>query len=101
MKNFPRQEAPLARIGISIRIHSIFLYLSDSDGDVCTVRISDTGSKPQCTQVMIQGVPVDGIIDTAADITIMGGSLFQKVANVVRSMKKNFKTPNITPHCYD
>ena len=59
-----------------------FLYSSDSDGDVCTVRVSDTGSKPQCARVMIQGVPVIGIIDTAADITIMGGSLFQKVASV-------------------
>ena len=78
-----------------------FLYSSDSDGDVCTVRVSDTGSKPQCARVMIQGVPVIGIIDTAADITIMGGSLFQKVASVAKLKKKNFKPPDVTPHGYD
>ena len=50
---------------------------------------------------MIQGVPVVGIIDTAADITIIGGTLFQKVANVVKLKKKNFKPPDITPHTYD
>ena len=77
------------------------MYSSDSDGDVCTVRVSDTGCKPQCAQVMIQGAPVVGIIDTAADITIMGGSLLQKVASVARLKKKNFKPPDITPHCYD
>ena len=63
----------------------------DSDGDVCTVRVSDTGSKPQCARVMIQGVPVIEIIDTAADITIMGGSLFKKVASVAK-LKKNHQT---------
>ena len=78
-----------------------FLYSSDSDGDVWTVRVSDTGSKPQCARVTIQGVPVIGIIDTAADITIMGGVLFQKVASVARLKKRNFKLPDITPHGYD
>ena len=56
------------------------LYSSDSDeGEVCTVRVSDTGSKPQCARVLVQGVPTFGIIDTAADITIMGGTLFGKL----------------------
>ena len=77
------------------------MYSSDSDGDVCTVRVSDTGSKPQCARVMIQGVPVIGIIDTAADISIMGGLLFKKVASVAKLKKKNFKPPDITPHGYD
>ena len=62
-----------------------FLYSSDSDeGDALTVQVSDTGSKPQCAQVMVQGVPVVGIIDTAADITIIGGTLFWKVESVAR-----------------
>ena len=79
-----------------------WLHSSDSDeGDVCTVRVTDTGSKPQCAKVMIQGVPVVGIIDTAADITIIGGTLFRKVANVAKLKKKNFKPPDITPHTYD
>ena len=33
---------------------------------------------------MIGGVSMDGIIDTAADITIMGADLFKKVAIVCR-----------------
>ena len=81
---------------------SKWLHLSDSDeGDVCTVRVTDTGSKPQCARVMIQGVPVVEIIDTAVDITLIGGTLFRKVANVAKLKKKNFKPPNITPHTCD
>ena len=79
-----------------------WLHSSDSDeGDVCTVQVTDTGSKPQCARVMIQGVPVVGIIDTTADITIIGGTSFRKVANVAKLKKKNFKPPDITPHTYD
>ena len=79
-----------------------WLHTSDSDeGDVCTVRVKDTGSRPQCARVMIQGVPVVVIIDTAADITIIGGTLFRKVANVAKLKKKNFKPLAITPHTYD
>ena len=78
-----------------------FLYSSDSDEDVCTVWVSDTGSKPQCARVMIQSVPAIRIVDTAADITIMGGSLFLKVASVAKLKKKSFKPPDITPHGYD
>ena len=37
---------------------------------------------------MIQGVPVVGIIDTAAGITIIGGTLFRKVVSVPRLKKK-------------
>ena len=63
--------------------------------------VTDTGSKPQCARVIIQGVPVVGIIDTAANITIIGGTLFRKVANVAKLKKKSFKPPNITAHTYD
>lgn len=75
--------------------------MSDSEeGEKYTVHVPDQGSKPQCAQVMIQGVPVFGIIDTAADITIMGGTLFQKVASAARLKKNNFKPADITPHTY-
>ena len=63
--------------------------------------MSDTGSKPQCARVMIQSVPAIGIVDTAADITIMGGFLFQKVASMAKLKKNNFKLPDITPRGYD
>ena len=60
----------------------------DSGESVNTIRVSDKGSLPQCVRVLIQGVSVYGIIDTAADITIMGGQLFRKVASVAHLKKK-------------
>jgi len=42
-----------------------------------------------------------GIIDTAVDITIMGGKLFQKVAGAAKLKKKHFKPPGLTPRTYD
>ena len=54
-------------------------------------------NKPQCARIMIQVVPVIGIIDTIADITIIEGTL---VVNVPRLKKKNFKPPDITPQTY-
>jgi len=78
------------------------LYSSDSDdGGVLTVRLADIGSKAQCVPLLVQNVPAVGIVDTAADITIMGGKLFQKVTSVAKLKKKNFKPPGITPHTYD
>ena len=56
------------------------LYLSDS---VSAVRVNDQGSKPQYVNVTIQGVATSGIIDTGADITIMGGELFKKISDAV------------------
>lgn len=65
------------------------LYSSDSDsGNVNAVRVQDEGSKPRCARVLVQGVPAYGIVDTAADITIIGGKLFKKVASVARLKKK-------------
>jgi len=51
--------------------------------------------------VLIQEVPVYGIIDTAADITIMGGQLFRKVASVAHLKKKHLKRADKTPCNYD
>ena len=77
------------------------LYSSDSeDGEVKSIRIADEGSKARCARVLVQGVPAYGIIDTAADITIIGGNLFQKVASVAR-LKKNLKPADKVPRNYD
>ena len=79
-----------------------WMHSSDSDeGNVCTMQVTDTGNKPQCITVMIQGVPVVGIIDTAADIIIIGGTLFRRVGKVAKLKKKKFKPPDITLHTYD
>ena len=64
------------------------LLLSSSEDEestqVNTVRITDSGSVTQCVRVQVQGVPAYGLIDSGADITIIGGSLFKKVATVAR-----------------
>ena len=78
-----------------------YLYSSDSEGQVDTIQVSDEGSRPQYVNVKIQGMPTSGIIDTGADITIMGGELFKKVATTARLRKKNFRKPDRTPHTYD
>ena len=77
------------------------LYSSDSDGSVSAVRVNDQGSKPQYVNVTIQGVATSGIIDTGADITIMGGELFKKISDAVRLKKRDFKKPDRIPHTYD
>ena len=55
------------------------LLFSDSDTEVKVIRVSDEGSKSQCVHVQTQGVPAYGIIDTAVDITIIGGRLFKRI----------------------
>ena len=35
-----------------------------------------------CVKVLIEGVPVTGLIDTGSDITIIRGDLFYKIAAV-------------------
>ena len=47
----------------------------------------------------IHGVPVIGLVDIGADITIMGQEIF-KVASVAR-LKKNLKKPDKTPYAYN
>ena len=44
--------------------------------------MQDKGSKPRTVTVDLQGVPVKGVIDSGADITIMGAEVFKKVASV-------------------
>ena len=55
------------------------LYSSDEDTTapgVSMVRVADKGSQSQCVRTQIQGVPAYGLIDSGADTTIMGGTLF-------------------------
>jgi len=80
-----------------------FLYSSDSEEEskVRIVRVTDRGSISQCARLQVQGVPVFGIIDSGADITIMGGELFKKVAAAARLKKRDFKKPDKVPRTYD
>ena len=54
-----------------------------------------------CACVNIQGVPAYGIVDSGANITILGSELFKKVATVAKLKKKDFKPADKTPHNYD
>ena len=81
-----------------------FLFSSSSEedeADVRAVRVSDKGSITQCVKVQLQGVPVYGLIDSGADISIIGGSLFKKVATTARLKKRNFRKPDKVPRTYD
>ena len=75
--------------------------LSDSDYGVKIITVRDEGSASRCAPVLVQGVPVYGIVETTADITIIAGSLFRKVATVARLKKKNLKPADKIPCNYD
>ena len=81
------------------------LLYSDSDDEeganARAVHVQDGGSRSQCVKVQVQGVPAYGLIDTEADITIIGGKLFEKVATVARLRKRHFKKPDKIPRTYD
>jgi len=80
----------------------LFSDLSDSgDGEVRVVRVSDGGSRPRCVRVQIQGVPVVGILDSGADITIMGGALFKKVAPAAKLKRKDLHRSDKVPRTYN
>ena len=49
----------------------------------------------------VAGVPAVGLVDTGADITIMGSELFKKVAAVAGLKKQQFKLTDKQPHTYD
>lgn len=72
----------------------LFSSTSDSEdaGDVKTVTISDEGSRVVRAPVKVSGDRVLGIVDTGADITIVGGNLFWKIALQSRLKKKISKS---------
>ena len=79
----------------------LYLYSSDSEGQVDSIRVNDEGSRPQYVNVDLQGLPTSGIINTGANIMIMDSELFKKVATTARLRKKDFCKPDCTPNTYD
>ena len=77
-----------------------YLY-SEPAGGRSLVHVKDDGSVRHYASVDIQGVKVKGLVDTGADITIMGGDLFKRVASVAKLLKEQFKDPDRTPLTYD
>ena len=80
-----------------------YLHSSDSeDADgVRQVRVVDKGSRPQRTRVLLEGVPAAGVIDSGADITIMGEDLLKRVAAAARLKKSRLKKADKVPRTYD
>ena len=79
-----------------------FLFSDESDPErCCQVDVKDQGSHTVCVPLQVEGVPAYGLVDTSADITIIGPRLFKKVAAVSRLKKKDFKPADKTPHGYD
>ena len=99
-----RQNTDARAQGIRSKEDPLDFLHPDTDeesGDVKTVRIQDRGSRPREVLVEVQGVQATGIIDTGADISIMGPELFKQVAAVARLRKSAFKKPDKTPYTYD
>ena len=78
------------------------LFSSDSDSEeaVKQIMVTNEGSRAQHARVSIQGVVANGVIDTGADITIIGGELFAQVAAAAHLRKKDFCKPDNSPHTY-
>ena len=79
--------------------------LPDSDEEgvirVAEVRMKAKGSRPQLVRVEISGVPLDGVVDTGADITIVGAEAFKRIATVAKLHRRDFKQPDKTPRTHD
>ena len=73
---------------------------SEEEG-IRLVRVKDRGSRPRTVTVELQGVPVKGVVDSGADITIMGAEVFKKVAAAAHLKKSAFKKADKVPVTYD
>ena len=79
-----------------------FLFSSSEDeAEVRMVTLRDSGSFPHCAKISLQGVPVYGILDSGADISIIGGTLFKRVAAAARLKKRDLKKADKIPRTYD
>ena len=84
------------------KVDPLDLLLSDSEDEtIRLIRLTDKGSVPQGAKVLLQRVPAVGIIDSGADITIVGSKLFRKVATVAWLKKRDFYKPDKSPRTYD
>ena len=78
-----------------------YLLPDSDDGNVKLVHVQDRGSQPRRAQVQIGGVLAWGIVDSGADITIIGKDLLQTIAAVGKLRKRDCKKPDKVPRTYD
>ncbi|KAL5481622.1 hypothetical protein EMCRGX_G021819 [Ephydatia muelleri] len=103
----PRAVSSVTRMGILLGIAQAQNLRVGPPGDrykqdgVRIIKVTDSGSKTHCVRLEVQKVPVYGIIDSGSDITIIGSSLFKRVAAVARLKKGSLMTADKTPRTYD
>jgi hypothetical protein len=90
-------KTPPAYLTEEILKDPLSYLLSDlEDREVNQIRVKDRGSEPKRVKVIVGGVPTTGIVDTAADINIMG-EIFKQVASTLKLQKRpTDKCPIIT-----
>ena len=74
---------------------------SDVDPQCKVVRVPFEGSRPRSVLVEVQGVPAVGIVDTGADISIMGADLFKTIAAATKMKKRHLKPVDKAAFTYD
>ena len=87
--------------GIDNLIDFLFSSSDEEDPAIRQIKVKDEGSKTHCARIQVQGAPMYGIMNSGVDITIIGGSLFRKLANIVRLRKRDLKKPDKVPRTYD
>ena len=73
----------------------------DSDDDVRRVTVEDMGSHPKYAEVLVEGVSLQGVVDTGSALTLMGKEAFKKVAMVAKLRKKDFRPADKKAYNYD
>ena len=68
---------------------------SEEEGEVRLVRVEYHGAEH------MEGVPASGVIDSGAEISIINGILFRKIAAVARLKRSQLKPPDRIPKTYD
>ena len=74
---------------------------SDGEAQVALVRVPYEGSDPRRAFVEVQGIPAHGVVDTGADITIIGPELFKTIAAATRMKKRCLKPVDKAAFTYD
>ena len=74
---------------------------SEEEGEVRLVRVEDHGAEQRYADVLMEGVPASGVIDSGAEISIINGILFRKIAAVARLKRSQLKPPDRIPKTYD
>ena len=71
------------------------------DSEIGQIRINDQGGQQQYVDVLIEGVIARGVVDSGAEITIINGKLFGRIAAVARLKKSRLKPADRVPRTYD